>query len=522
MHSRVHWAHEQKLTLAAGLKTGFTFSASMFGAIFGFGILKAMSKSKLPIIGGYFGPQENSIAQAAAVGAGGMSTLFVASLPAMYQLKLLGANPQEDIGRIFTLTIICSFFGIFMVTPLRRFFIIQVSRELKLLFPTATATAVTIRSMHAGGTGALDATRKLKGLAWTFMAALVQRVASYYAIGILYDWHPMTWIYIWSGYSKSNWALNIENWGWYIELTPAFIGSGMLIGLNTAFSMMAGTIAAWGIIGPILVTKGQCIGINWGEDEPWDGLVSFFSFSGLNRPGELPSPRYWLLWPGVMIMVCCSLVELFIQYKVIGFALKTVWHETNRGLAEKARAKGKTIAFCEKHSNQAGVVDANIVQDFATKEEQVKDWMWMVGLVATTIMSIIICHFQWDMHPGFTILALILGFLFSFLCIQIGGVTDITPLTAAAKASQLVMGGATTSISQKGRNGADGINHIAEAQRINLIAGSIAAGGADVAVALASDFRTGFLLRTPPVKQWYAQMIGTFISVWLAPGIFGK
>lgn len=41
--------------LYLGLKTGFTFSANMFGAIFGFGILKFLAKATK----GYFGPQEN-------------------------------------------------------------------------------------------------------------------------------------------------------------------------------------------------------------------------------------------------------------------------------------------------------------------------------------------------------------------------------------------------------------------------------------------------------------------------------
>lgn len=39
------------------------------------------------------------------------------------------------------------------------------------------------------------------------------------------------------------------------------------------------------------------------------------------------------------------------------------------------------------------------------------------------------------MNPGLTILACVLGFFFSFLCVQIGAVTDQTPLTAASKAS---------------------------------------------------------------------------------------
>jgi hypothetical protein len=47
--------------------------------------------------------------------------------------------------------------------------------------------------MHAAGTGGRDAVRKLKALGYTFIAAVIHRVASYYAIGILYDWHVFTW-----------------------------------------------------------------------------------------------------------------------------------------------------------------------------------------------------------------------------------------------------------------------------------------------------------------------------------------
>src|SRR3954447_7827091 len=106
----------------------------------------------------------------------------------------------------------------------------------------------------------------------------------------------------------------------------------------------------------------------------------------------------------------------------------------------------------------------------------------MVGMVFTTILAILIFHFQWEMHPGLPILACVLGFLFSFLAIQIGAVTDQTPLTAAAKASQLVVGAATSGAHYP----------LVQAQTINLIAGGLASGGADVATSLTGDFRTGF------------------------------
>jgi hypothetical protein len=100
--------------------------------------------------------------------------------------------------------------------------------------------------------------------------------------------------YIWSGYT--NGALNIENWGWYIEWTPAFIGSGMLIGLNSAISMFAGSFLAWGLIGPLLVHYGECIGVATMPDDPkWSPLMSFASLGKIGA--GTPSPRYWLLWP---------------------------------------------------------------------------------------------------------------------------------------------------------------------------------------------------------------------------------
>jgi uncharacterized oligopeptide transporter (OPT) family protein len=117
----------------------------MFGAIFGYGAVKILTiiAPGVPFLGQPFGPQENSIIQASATGAGGLSGLFVAALPAMYQLKLLSENPKDDFARILTLTLVCSFFGLFFAVPLRKFFIINVARELRLVFPSRTSGQFT-------------------------------------------------------------------------------------------------------------------------------------------------------------------------------------------------------------------------------------------------------------------------------------------------------------------------------------------------------------------------------------------
>lgn len=131
------------------------------------------------------------------------------------------------------------------LTKVRKFFIIHVARELKLIFPTATATAMTISSMHSiSGNGGENSKKKTRALAISFAVSISFRVLASYFPGILFDWHIFSWFHVWSGYKSA--ALAVENWGWFLEFTPAFIGSGMLVGLNPAISFFLGSILAWG------------------------------------------------------------------------------------------------------------------------------------------------------------------------------------------------------------------------------------------------------------------------------------
>jgi uncharacterized oligopeptide transporter (OPT) family protein len=48
-----------------------------------------------------------------------------------------------------------------------------------------------------------------------------------------------------ANHAKIDLAIHVENWGWFIQFTPAFIGSGMLVGLNVSISFFAGSVIAW-------------------------------------------------------------------------------------------------------------------------------------------------------------------------------------------------------------------------------------------------------------------------------------
>lgn len=495
-----------------GLKTGWTFGANLFGAIFGFAILTFFSKTfgqNFPILGGSFGPKENSIVQTAATAAGGLGGIFISAIPALYQLDLLH-DPVKDFPRLLTFTIVSAYYGLFFATPLRKFFIIYVARELKLIFPTATATAMTIASMHSiTGQGGINAKAKTRALAITFCVCICFRVAAAYIPGILWDWHFFSWFHVWSGYNSV--ALAVENWGWIYEFTPAFIGSGMLVGLNPAISFFAGSVLAWGIIGPGLVHNGLASGVAWygptdAEYSKWKDLVSFYSFN-LKDPVHNPSPRYWLLWPGVLVMIASSFAELGVQYKLIWFALKSAWKGIAMAMNSGVNKMGKKSTFLEKQSH---IKAEHVIKDSAPEEDQVQLWQWGPGLIIIIIATCIILGLQYHLDVGMSILAVLLGFVFAFLAIQCTGVTDTTPLTTAAKATQLILGGATSGA---------GFPTVT-AQRMNLIGGAIASGAASQSTDLVVDFRVGFLLGTPPKLQWYAQAIGSIVAMFMSPGMF--
>ncbi|CAE6468068.1 unnamed protein product [Rhizoctonia solani] len=478
-----------------GLKTGFTFGAGLFGAIFGFAIIKPLSHV-LPekLGGGYFGPKENAVVQTAATSAGSLTGLFVAAVPAMYHLGLM-KTPKEDIGRLFTLTIITAFYGLFFAIPLRKYYILKQ----RLVFPSPTATAFTIRSLHDTTTPAarIAAAKKIKILAVSFVGSLTFKTVSQYAPGILWDWHIFWWLYTW-GWKG---IISAESWGWVIELTPAFFGAGMLSGLNASWSFMLGSVLAWAVIGPVLVKQGKAFGIAQDENIPgWMAYTSMSSKDYINRP----SPRYWLLWPGVFLMVCYSFAEIAFSAPIFWSAIKSGYRDARYKLREtQARRKGQEFNEPKPEGYEA-------MEDPAPPHEQVPLWAWVTGLALSMVATLVVGHFQFHLDAGVGIVSLLLAFLFAFIGVQSSGTTDVNPVGVIAKASQLVIGGITK---------AQGVP-VHEAQLANLVAGSVAGQAASHAVDMTGDLKTGHLLRASPAAMFWSQIAGSFIGIWLSVGLF--
>lgn len=176
-----------------------------------------------------------------------------------------------------------------------------------------------------------------------------------------------------------------------------------------------------------------------------------------------------------------SIPELACQWRIFILSGKVLYRGTLRFWGRLTKRKGRET-FTEKYDEE----DSNKTVDPASPHEQVATWMWLPGLLVVLVMACVVMKGQFGMPVGEILLALFLAFFFSFLAIQSTGATgeespsttvtflieaDITPLTAASKASQIILG-ATTS----GQGWS-----LQQAQRLNLIGGALASIGANQA-----------------------------------------
>jgi hypothetical protein len=73
-----------------------------------------------------------------------------------------------------------------------------------------------------------------------------------------------------------------------------------------------------GLIGPILVHQKIAFGHAGTNNHEWDGFISYSSLaSDFTSPGH-PSPRYWLLWPGISCMIVVSFTGMCIIPILLG------------------------------------------------------------------------------------------------------------------------------------------------------------------------------------------------------------
>jgi putative OPT family oligopeptide transporter len=341
-----------------GLRTGWGFGGSIIAAILSYSIFQVL-RPKTP-----FGVLETNIAQTAGSAAGSMSSAagLVSAIPAM---SMLGY--KLELWELFIWALSIAYLGVFFAIPLRKQMVIVEN----LRFPTGTATAETIVAVFAKGN---EAMRKSKALLIMAVLAGAHTLLAYFfpALG-----HPTIIKMIGLG--------AISTWGFSVLISPMMFGAGILIGNRVGFSLLAGAILAWGILGPFAAESG------WVSDKIMDYKTG---------------PRGWILWPGVALMVTDALMSLVMSYKSIINTFKRV--------------------------------DTSHVKE--NPEHKIPNKFIFGGLLLACAMTCIFAKLLFDISPILTILAIFMSAILSMIATRSTGETDINPIGGMGKVTQMIYG----------------------------------------------------------------------------------
>ena len=424
--------------LYVGLKTGWGLGVTITSCIIAYAVFKFLEQ----VVPAYrkrpFSTLENYTMSSAASAAGYMSSAgLVSAIPALF----MTTGRLLEWWEIGLWLAALSMLGVFMAIPLKR----QLINIDQLPFPSGIATAETLTSMHSEGGEAVLKARSLFGAAllgavvaaWRDLVGGIKAIAGW-AIPSEIPFGP-------GGFARdllTKYTIGIEG-------SLIMVAAGAIMGLRVAASMLVGSIIFYGVIGPILVQQGIA-------QPGYRGIVS------------------WVLWPSTAMMVASGLLS---------FALK--WKTVLRAFGGLGRLMGGTAA-AEPDDPLAAI-------------EVPSSW-FVAGTLASGTACVILGHWLFGITWWMGILAVLVTFFLSIVAARATGETDITPIGAMGKITQLIYGVVAPS-------------NITT----NLMTASITSGAASHAADLLTDLKSGYLLGGNPRKQTISQLFGviagTIVSV---------
>lgn len=349
-----------------GLKSGFIDGGALTAALLSFTFFATFKRlARVP-----FGPFENNVAQTAAASAAIMVYVHGLMGP-MPALGMLGHHFPA--WALWAWGLALAVIGLVIGATLRRRLVVDDA----LPFPTGTATAELIRTVHADSGSASRRTRFLVGAAlaaaaFTWFrdgrpALLPQAVYLPMAIG---------------GVAAASLTMGLA-------ASPLMAATGMFIGLRGAVSLVCAGVVAWGVVGPAVVHAG------------WVADGTFGSLNG------------WLIWPALGMMLAGALTPMVLEGRTLALTLvRTLRDMGNLDGRAAPSGAGKRTAFVALVTVVLGC-----------------------GVLATLGWRV------FGFHPLLTIAALLLSVVLSGICARAAGETDIAPVGSLGTLTQLLFAG---------------------------------------------------------------------------------
>lgn len=184
----------------------------------------------------------------------------------------------------------------------------------------------------------------------------------------------------------------------------------------------------------------------------------------------------WLMWPGVAMMVTAGLLSFFMQWRTVVRAFAGLIAMFRRG-----KVSGK---------------------DPLAAVEVPGSWFAMGTIVAglaAVVLQVSFFGIAWWMG----ILAVVMSFFLAIVACRATGETDITPVGAMGKITQLMYGGIAPG------------NMVA-----NLMTANVTAGAATSSADLLQAWRCGFMVGASPRKQFAAMLLGVAVGALVSAPVY--
>lgn len=363
-------------------KTGWSMGVTITASILAFALFEILRTMR--VTKDDFTILENnamcSVASAAGYMTGG------GNMAAYGALLMITATRPEPLWMMIWFGVIATM-GVFAAIPIKR----QLINREKLAFPTGTATAATLQTMHEAnhivdGAGAGRSQGKSKAKALGF-AALAAALLAFFRDAKT-AWMPFNLPgsfplpFSIAGKAAKDWTFSLKT-----ELI--LVGAGALMSFRTGWSVLLGAIGCYAVLAPQLLAEGKI------AEASYKAIVN------------------WTLWPGAGILVASGLTSFLLDYKSIG--------RTMQGMAGLFTKKIKT------HHDPLRSIEC-------------PDWWFPAGfmLLSPIVVGLMLFLFKIPLWAG--VIALPLSMVMGFIAARVTGETDVTPTKALGPVTQAIFG----------------------------------------------------------------------------------
>lgn len=433
-----------------GLFAGLTVSASIPAAVISMAVLKLFRESNI---------LENNLVQTAASAGESLAAGVIFTIPA---LVIMGYWEEFNYFETLLIAMCGGVLGVLFTIPLRRALIV----EENLKFPEGVATAEVLKTGEEGG-------KAVKYLVWGAI------------IGAIFKMGDAAFA-LWSGLFEKATLLQQKVYLYFsLNLSPALVAVGYIVGLNIATLVFLGGVITWWVAMPIY------IGSNGFESVAAE-LVAMGKFSAVgdvtpdNIGGALWSGK--LRYLGVGAMVVGGLWALLSLAGTLGTAIKSGIEAFKKG-----GTKMSEIARTELDTPMSWViigVGVLIVPIFIIYQSVIGD----VAISLTMAIIMVVAGFLFSAVAGY--MAGLVGSSNN----PISGVTIATILSASLILSALI----ATDGAAAGAAGA-------------ILIGAVVCCAAAIAGDNMQDLKAGHILGATPRKQQIMQMVGVIAGALAIP-----